>query len=190
MGIGFDRTFVPFCYQRWLTAGQSSALPDALRALYEQEDSSNSQHQVQRHPWEELVPVGTHATADDIIKHMDKAYPELERLLCEAREVKLVTGSIPDAVELDLAFVVDCTGSMKPWITKAREQIRVITEAIVPRVTEKFPELHLSLRYGLVAYRDFDDAGHIVTHDFTTSAEELAAWVGVCLLPEYSPQAL
>jgi len=182
MGIGFDRTFVPYCYQRWLTAGQSSALPDALRALYEQEEGSSSQHQPHTRPWEEIVPVGSKATAESIIANMEKAYPEMEKLLCGDREFVLTAGGMPDAVELDLAFVLDCTGSMGPWITEARKQIKVITDAIVPKVVEKFPQLQLSLRYGLVVYRDFGDAEHIVAHDFTADVEELSQWVSLCLL--------
>lgn len=177
MGIGFDRTFVPYCYQRWVTAGHASALPDALRALYEQEEGTSSQHQPQGRPWEELVPVGTNSTADAIMNNMETAYPELAQQLDQARQVTLEAGGMPGAVELDLAFVLDCTGSMGPWIEEARKQIRVIAEAIVPRVQEKFSELALSIRYGLVAFRDFDDTDHIVVHDFTSSVEQLVQWV-------------
>lgn len=177
MGIGLDRTFVPYCYQRWVTAGQASALPDALRALYEQEEGSSSQHQAQGRPWEELVPVGTNSTAENIMKNMETAYPELAQQLDQTRQLKLVAGGMPDAVELDLAFVLDCSGSMGPWIAAARKQIGVIAEKVVPMVQEKYPELGLSIRYGLVAFRDFEDIDHLVVHDFTSSAEQLTQWV-------------
>ena len=53
----------------------------------------------------------------------------------------------PSSLCLDLAFIMDCTGSMSSYIDSARQNIRAIVEEIV--VTEK-SDVHLAL----IEYRD------------------------------------
>ncbi len=67
---------------------------------------------------------------------------------------------------LDLVFVVDTTGSMQPFIEAAREAVRTISRQLLE--TKEFrPEIH----FGLVAYRDHDDAGtSYVTRHFDLEA--------------------
>ncbi|XP_077980029.1 uncharacterized protein LOC144435309 [Glandiceps talaboti] len=52
-----------------------------------------------------------------------------------------------DARILDLAFVMDCTGSMGSWIAEAKKNIQSIVEEIVAK---EMSDIHL----GLVEYRD------------------------------------
>ena len=68
---------------------------------------------------------------------------------------------------LDLAFVIDVTGSMS-------DELRYLTdefEAIVARVEDRYPGV--DLRFGLVAYRDRGDQFVVQRHDFTRSAQEM-----------------
>ena len=68
---------------------------------------------------------------------------------------------------LDLAFVIDVTGSMG-------DELRYLTdefESIVERVERRYPGV--DLRFGLVAYRDRGDAFVVRRHDFTRSAREM-----------------
>uniref|UniRef100_A0A383V1P5 VWFA domain-containing protein n=1 Tax=Tetradesmus obliquus TaxID=3088 RepID=A0A383V1P5_TETOB len=61
LSVGFDRSHVPMCYQRWATAKLPSALPDALQALYAADDmaaaSSGSAAAAAGEDWTELMPV-------------------------------------------------------------------------------------------------------------------------------------
>ncbi|MEM1115833.1 MAG: carboxypeptidase-like regulatory domain-containing protein [Bacteroidota bacterium] len=68
---------------------------------------------------------------------------------------------------LDLAFVIDVTGSMS-------DELRYLTdefEAIVARVEDRYPGV--DLRFGLIAYRDRGDQFVVRRHDFTRSAQEM-----------------
>lgn len=68
---------------------------------------------------------------------------------------------------LDLAFVIDVTGSMS-------DELRYLTdefESIVARVEDRYPGV--DLRFGLVAYRDRGDQFVVRRFDFTESAREM-----------------
>ena len=63
------------------------------------------------------------------------------------RELYSFEGRSSEIVLLDLAFAMDCTGSMGSYIESARENIRKIVEEIV---TSEKSDIHLAL----VEYRD------------------------------------
>lgn len=62
---------------------------------------------------------------------------------------------------VDLAFALDCTGSMEPWIDAARRQIR----QTVQELSEQYQTA--TFRVGAVLYRDFGDVDHQLTIPFT-----------------------
>ena len=72
-----------------------------------------------------------------------------------------VKGKLPD--RLDLAFVVDCTGSMTDELEYLKVEIRGIADAVARR----FPKVRQ--RYALVAYRDRGDQYVTRAFDFTGS---------------------
>ncbi|XP_045181815.2 uncharacterized protein LOC123540666 [Mercenaria mercenaria] len=77
---------------------------------------------------------------------------------------------------LDLAFAMDCTGSMGSYITEARNNI----EAIVTEVVESEK---CQVRLALVEYRDHppQDKTFITRkHDFTDSADTMKLWLREC----------
>ena len=81
-----------------------------------------------------------------------------------------------DSKLLDLAFAMDCTGSMGSYINSARDNIRKIVEEIV--ASEKS-----DVRLALVEYRDHppQDASFVTrTHDFTGSAKTMKGWLDSC----------
>lgn len=81
-----------------------------------------------------------------------------------------------DSSILDLAFAMDCTGSMGSYIESARENIRFIVEEIV--TSEKS-----DIRLALVEYRDHppqDDTFVIRVHDFTAKVKEMKGWLEQC----------
>ncbi len=55
---------------------------------------------------------------------------------------------------LDLVFVVDCTGSMQPYIEAVKATIRAIARQLQQGDANRRPDV----AFGLVAYRDHDDA--------------------------------
>ncbi|CAF3778566.1 unnamed protein product [Rotaria sp. Silwood1] len=81
-----------------------------------------------------------------------------------------------DASILDLAFAMDCTGSMASYIESAKNNIRAIVEEIVR--SEKS-----DIRLALVEYRDHPPQDRtFVTrvHNFTNSVNEMESWLNEC----------
>jgi Mg-chelatase subunit ChlD len=81
-----------------------------------------------------------------------------------------------DSAVLDLAFAMDCTGSMGSYIRTAQQNIRQIVEQIV--ASEK-SDVHLAL----VEYRDHppQDSTFVTrTHDFTGSVGTMKTWLDAC----------
>ncbi len=70
---------------------------------------------------------------------------------------------------LDLAFVVDATGSMGDEL----EYLKVEMSGIVASVNERFPEV--AQRYALIVYRDQGDDYVTRTFDFTEDLDEFVA---------------
>ena len=62
---------------------------------------------------------------------------------------KLITEKLQDKNELDLMFVLDCTESMKPHIDGAKDEMLSFLE--------KMQKQFLSLRVGLILYKDYYD---------------------------------
>lgn len=75
----------------------------------------------------------------------------------------------PGRPHLDLAFLIDCTGSMSEEI----DRIKSTVETIAGRIAAD-PSAPI-LRLGLVAYRDRGDAFVTRTKDFTESVEDFGA---------------
>lgn len=77
---------------------------------------------------------------------------------------------------LDLAFAMDCTASMDPYIIEARDNIIQIVNEIVESE-------NCDVRLALVEYRDHppaDDSFITKKHDFTDSAGTMKAWLREC----------
>ncbi|CAK0865364.1 unnamed protein product [Prorocentrum cordatum] len=73
----------------------------------------------------------------------------------------------------DLLFVVDCTGSMGPYIEGVKTHIRSIARKLV----ERYP--HLDLRLGFLGYRDLHDKStQFEMHDFSGDVDKFVGFVG------------
>lgn len=88
----------------------------------------------------------------------------------------------------DLVFVMDCTGSMSGFIKAAGEQCcRIIdqvkadggTVGSVPGSTVRAgTKIPLKVRFGFVAYRDYDDGSlHLQSHDLTEDATSVTRFI-------------
>ena len=77
-------------------------------------------------------------------------------------------GSMPSSIELDLAFLVDVTGSMAPYAratATTANSLLVGTGSITEKLKSKFPDIEFRLRVGVLGYRDIEDSSQ-----FTDSA--------------------
>ena len=63
--------------------------------------------------------------------------------------------------ELDLLFIVDCTGSMSSWIEAVKLEIEGIVSAVCNQHSGSI------VRVGFVGYRDYGDTNRFEVADFT-----------------------
>lgn len=78
---------------------------------------------------------------------------------------------------LDVAFVLDVTGSMGAWLEACKANIRAIAKDILPRIHKQYPGLKLEVRFALLGYRDVGDNPQFEQQDFTTDISQLKAKV-------------
>lgn len=81
-------------------------------------------------------------------------------------ELNLPTSMLNNQKILQLAFIIDTTGSMWDQIKKIKDTI----SSVVQRVKEQSPDL--SIEYGLVAYKDKYDEYVTATYQFTPDLEK------------------
>ena len=73
---------------------------------------------------------------------------------------------------LDMAFAIDCTGSMSDEL----EYLKVEIKSIAAAVAKRFPQVHQ--RYGLVVYRDNGDRYVTKSYDFHESIDNFIRILG------------
>lgn len=78
------------------------------------------------------------------------------------------------ATNVQLCFVLDCTGSMQDWIDAARDQIHAIIEQ-----TQHDVETGLTFEVGFVGYRDFGDVEQYINIPFTRDIHDLQRRIGM-----------
>ncbi|KAJ3343620.1 hypothetical protein HDU93_007501 [Gonapodya sp. JEL0774] len=69
------------------------------------------------------------------------------------------------ATAIDCCFVMDCTGSMGPWLEAAKKKITGILGALREKYTEA------TIRVAFVGYRDFEHKEPLIVHDFVAPEE-------------------
>lgn len=71
-------------------------------------------------------------------------------------------------VRVNMCFLMDCTGSMEPWIQAAKEQVRtIINNTHLEQPTAEF-------QTAFVGYRDYGDAQRFIVVDFTEPDQMLS----------------
>lgn len=73
---------------------------------------------------------------------------------------------------LDLMFIMDCTGSMSSWISKCQEELL----NIINNIKESYPDSKVNI--GFVGYRDHSDGeNRLIIHEFTENAQEIKDFI-------------
>jgi von Willebrand factor type A domain len=131
-----------------------------------------------------LLPQSGQLTAGEIDDHLN--YPQFKTYVQRALQAAQTPGlelSLPDGADvkdrfegvasrpkaLDLAFAIDATGSMGDEMSYLAAEF----QSIVGRIQGRHPDL--SIRYGLVFYRDQGDDFVVKSHAFRSSVEETQA---------------
>ena len=168
VGVGMCKTNVQDLYSNWITAALPKALPGAFRELFSPDRESVSPvataQNKETETWRRaaLLKSSSVESVASILQDSSERFDKLQSLLKDVRELSLVRGNSPAAIIVDLVFLVDCTGSMKPMLGKIKSDILSIavgggtaeTMSIIERVQEKFPGNKIQMRCGLVEFRD------------------------------------
>jgi hypothetical protein len=120
IGVGLARTGVPACYAQWLTALLPSQIPNALERLYTHAGAQAPAGKAE--PAQDLSALvysrpssAAEDSGDSILNEQTaKAFERLVKGLGGASQLS-VKHTQPDAMTIDVAFIIDVTGSMGPW---------------------------------------------------------------------------
>jgi hypothetical protein len=88
------------------------------------------------------------------------------------RELQVAIRAVSAAESVDLAFVIDATGSMLKHIQNVKKSIR----SVIAKCRRTHPGLRL--RLAVVAYRDLNDAIPVEVLDFSSSVERFESFLG------------
>jgi len=185
LSVGFDRTHVPVCYQKWATAAVPASLPDALLGLYAADEpwatasgSDSSRAPATREDWSELMPVlaGAAKTVEEVLQQQSSVFAGLVKQLSQQKEAKIIHAEADD-MSVDVCFCLDVTGSMSGWIEACKAQVEAIAGGLLPKIQKKCPDIAVRVRWGLVAYRDVGDAQQLQELPFTEDNNELVSMV-------------
>jgi len=163
IGVGVDMTVTRRLYQHWIQAALPSALPDAFRELYSGDETSGASAAEITSPLDHLgrnfpaeVKVG--GSTERILSCRSRLFNDTSAHLSEEREARLTAGNGGGVMTLDIAFVVDFSGSMAPALNGIKTEIANIARNIPPLVREQCGGVSLLMRVALVPFRDIGDA--------------------------------
>ncbi|KAI3635184.1 hypothetical protein MIR68_006750 [Amoeboaphelidium protococcarum] len=108
------------------------------------------------------------------VKMHDQEYKSSRRLKIAARKGQINPSlqNIKESENVDFAVLLDCTGSMQPWIDGVKDNILELST----RITEHYPKANF--RMAFVRYTDFDmGSNNISVPDFTCYDDEFRRFV-------------
>eukprot|EP01037_Dinobryon_pediforme_P040125 gene40125-49108_t len=120
--------FIGLSVKHWIQAALPSALPDAFRELYTSDDTSPMSAAELTSPLDHLgrnveADVRQKGTTREILTNRTHLFNDIHRGLNEERTARLSSGNGGGVMTLDLAFVVDFTGSMVPALAAIKTEI-------------------------------------------------------------------
>ena len=86
---------------------------------------------------------------DNVQVNLKEMNGQLGRIFTDLKRIQPVRDLIYAGRGLDLMFIMDCTGSMEPWIEKCKIEIA----AIISYIQNQFYKINI--RVSIVAYRDY-----------------------------------
>src|SRR5205085_11014418 len=107
----------------------------------------------------------------NIEKNADTKLRAKAELLRE-KAVSKTLDNIKRSMNVDICFVLDCTGSMKPHIAAAKDCILQVSNYV------KSLNPNIKFRIGFCGYRDHDNGyGRLKVFDFTNNYEEFTKYL-------------
>jgi len=160
-------------FERWVTAKLPQAVASALRRLHEEggeddaddkgpdadgEDERKETHKLLKQLV--LYSGGQHGTREDILKAAQDRFAKATASLNKHRTVTMTEGNSQSNMRLDIAFVMDCTGSMRDRLPTLLKQFKVMLadpkDSLIAKAAGEL-QVDLEVRFALLGYRDRSD---------------------------------
>ena len=154
VAVGFEKPFVQNSYKIYIHVALPFAFHKALQALYEKSEEGIDFKD------SEILHESSIEDVNRILEGFDssRVFDFYLKSLKFEREVKLVKGnSQSQDFTVDICFVVDCTGSMTPWLEEAKNQMKSIVKKIKVEIHEIYPSINFVFNIGVLGFRDFSD---------------------------------
>ena len=87
------------------------------------------------------------------------------------KDIRRAIQAIRLAESVDVAFIIDCTSSMAPYIESVKNSIRQIVDRVVSTNSDA------NLRFSIVGYRDLRDSRRFEVMDFSPSVENFKTFL-------------
>lgn len=156
ISAGLDKFSVQDVYSKWVIVAVPSLLSEALRQLFQNE--SGSDPMLPPSNLNSLMPTVQGAKdPSEIWKTRSEVFEKLNENMEKERMASLTKGNCPGSFEVNICFIIDCTGSMSFWMRVVQNQISGIVSSIGPKLKETWPALDVKLRFSVVPYRDYGD---------------------------------
>jgi hypothetical protein len=115
VGVGLERTGVPACFSRWITALLPSQIPHAVERLFTGDAQAPAAGTAQDQVSVSRPSSLSEDSGDSILSSQTaKVFEKLVAGLGGASQLS-VKHTQPDAMTVDVAFIIDVTGSMTAW---------------------------------------------------------------------------
>lgn len=107
-------------------------------------------------------------------RNPDKSKIYIDMLKCPTMDLRS-TGANPELEPtLELCLIMDCTGSMGPWIEKAKKTINEIIDKTIKECEE---DGDLKCRVSFVGYRDISDSRRFEVKEFTADIDSVKNYI-------------
>eukprot|EP00300_Choanocystis_sp_HF-7_P002491 c11890_g1_i1.p1 GENE.c11890_g1_i1~~c11890_g1_i1.p1 ORF type:complete len:743 (-),score=203.59 c11890_g1_i1:48-2276(-) len=169
VGVGLDKTNVGSAFPKNVKAAFPSGLAAALRQMFDSEDAADRSVDPEFGEAEYLKGLckqsgDADSDVQQILAERWDVFAEAQKSLSIERTAKLVQGDRPRALTVDLAFILDCTGSMTPILQTIKAQIHAIIDgdtSIGGRL-KKEQGIDITVNVALLGFRDNCDSPRFI----------------------------
>ena len=169
--IGLDETNLPNSYPSWIQCVTPNVYPEALRSWSSNRIVPNALPNY-------FTQLENEGSIQDVWKNHKSIFDQVLRSVDDEKSVIVdVIAEDSRSMTIDLAFAMDCTGSMGSWIEAARTQTTTMIRNLETQIKEK-TSFNASFRLSFIAYRDHcDGANRLNIKPFTTNSNDIVNFI-------------
>jgi len=178
VAIGLEESGVPAAYKDWISCDQPAALSEGLRMWHSGAgplEPLGEMGKVERM----LLTEGSDKTIEQVWNEHRPFFKDLASKLDGERSMYVdAQKENASSFDIDVVFVMDCTGSMGSWIEAGKTQINTIAKNLCSKLEKEYGKT-CKPRMAFVGYRDHCDGPmRLQSIDFTTDIDAVCRMVG------------